>query len=252
MTAVSLNFGGGIRLIKPAKLHAHTKHYKHEDGRTAPDVCGNGSILLSHSGNVITRIGTHTHLHQSKRSNGHETPRDHYTVKKKVTVIGWLVGCLGLSWKIVVSEWRSVTAVSLNFGGGIRLIKPAKLHAHTKHYKHEDGRTAPDVCGNGSILLSHSGNVITRIGTHTHLHQSKRSNGHETPRDHYTVKKKVTVIGWLVGCLGFTGPFTQYFSLYRVISQRGRKKREKIAERKKCPNIPHCKRNRSLPYYYPD
>ena len=29
--------------------------------------------------------------------------------------------------EIVVSEWRSVTAVSLNVGGGVRLIKPAKL-----------------------------------------------------------------------------------------------------------------------------
>ena len=33
-----------------------------------------------------------------------------------------------LSWKIVVSEWRSVIAVSLNVGGGVRLIKPAKLY----------------------------------------------------------------------------------------------------------------------------
>ena len=28
-----------------------------------------------------------------------------------------------VSWKIVVSEWRSVIAVSLNVGGGVRLIK---------------------------------------------------------------------------------------------------------------------------------
>ena len=62
MIAVSLNVGGGVRLIKPAKLHVHAKHYKHnEDGRTAPGVCGNGSVPLSHSGNVVTRIGTHTH-----------------------------------------------------------------------------------------------------------------------------------------------------------------------------------------------
>ena len=40
-------------------VHVHAKHYKHnEEGRTAPGVCGNGS--LSHSGNVVTRIGTHT------------------------------------------------------------------------------------------------------------------------------------------------------------------------------------------------
>ena len=44
-------------------VHVHAKHYKHnEDGRTAPGVCGNGSVRLSHSGNVITRIGIHTLL----------------------------------------------------------------------------------------------------------------------------------------------------------------------------------------------
>ena len=37
---------------------------------------------------------------------------------------------------------------------------------------------------------------------------------------------------WLVSCLGFNGPLRQYFSLYRAISQRVRKKREKIDERK--------------------
>ena len=42
-------------------VHVHAKHYIHdEDGRTAPGVCGNGSVPLSHSGNVVTRIGTHT------------------------------------------------------------------------------------------------------------------------------------------------------------------------------------------------
>ena len=44
--------------------HVHAKHYKHnEDGRTAQGVCGNGSVPLSHSGNVVTRIGIHTHTH---------------------------------------------------------------------------------------------------------------------------------------------------------------------------------------------
>ena len=43
-------------------VHVHTKHYKHnEDGRTAPGVFGNGSVPLSHTGNVVTRMGTHTH-----------------------------------------------------------------------------------------------------------------------------------------------------------------------------------------------
>ena len=46
-------------------VHVHTKHYKHnEDGRTAPGVCGNGSVPLSHSGNVVTRIGIHTYTHE--------------------------------------------------------------------------------------------------------------------------------------------------------------------------------------------
>ena len=38
-----------------------------------------------------------------------------------------------LSWKIVVSEWRSMIAVSLNVGSGVRLIKPAKLCMCTQH-----------------------------------------------------------------------------------------------------------------------
>ena len=43
-------------------VHVHAKHYKNnEDGRTAPGVCGNGSIPLSHSGNVVVRMGIHTH-----------------------------------------------------------------------------------------------------------------------------------------------------------------------------------------------
>ena len=43
-------------------VHMHAKHYIHdEEGRTAPGVCGNGSVPLSHSGNVVTRIGIHTH-----------------------------------------------------------------------------------------------------------------------------------------------------------------------------------------------
>ena len=38
-------------------VHANAKHYKHnEDGRTAPGVGGHGSVPLSHSGNVVTRM----------------------------------------------------------------------------------------------------------------------------------------------------------------------------------------------------
>ena len=44
-------------------VHVHAKHYKHnEDGRTAPGVCGNGSIPLSHSGEChYENWNTHTH-----------------------------------------------------------------------------------------------------------------------------------------------------------------------------------------------
>ena len=47
-------------------VHVHAKHYKHEDGRTAPGVCGNGSVPLCHSGNVVTRIGIHTYIQYFK------------------------------------------------------------------------------------------------------------------------------------------------------------------------------------------
>ena len=55
-----LNVGGGVRLIKPAKRYmCMQKHYKHnEDGRTASGVRGHGSVPLSDSGNVVTRIAT--------------------------------------------------------------------------------------------------------------------------------------------------------------------------------------------------
>ena len=55
---------------------------------------------------------------------------------------------------------------------------------------------------------------------------------------------------WLVICFGFNGPLRQYFSLYRAVSQRVRKKREKIDERKKIQTTPkrtYCKCNRPLP-----
>ena len=57
-----------------------------------------------------------------------------------------------------------VIAVSLNVGGGVRLIKPAKLCMCTQN---TTNTTRPGVCGNGSVPLRHSGNVVTRIGIHT-------------------------------------------------------------------------------------
>ena len=34
------------------------------------------------------------------------------------------------------------------------------------------------------------------------------------------------IVNQLVGCFGFNGPLRQYFSLYRAVSQRGRKRRK--------------------------
>ena len=34
-------------------------------------------------------------------------------------------------------------------------------------------------------------------------------------------------LGWLVGCFGLNDPLRQYFSLYRVVSQRERERQEK-------------------------
>ena len=54
-------------------VHVHATHYKHiEDGRTAPGVCGKGSVPLSHSGNVVTRIGIHTYIHTPSLFIQHE------------------------------------------------------------------------------------------------------------------------------------------------------------------------------------
>ena len=45
-------------------VHVHAKHYKHnKDGHTAPGVCGNGSIPLSHYGNIVREFEyTHTRI----------------------------------------------------------------------------------------------------------------------------------------------------------------------------------------------
>ena len=63
-------------------VHVHTKHYKqNEDWCTAPGVCGNGSVPLSQSGNVVTRIGIHTHCQvvwlDRPNSANHECSRRH-------------------------------------------------------------------------------------------------------------------------------------------------------------------------------
>ena len=67
-----------------------------------------------------------------------------------------------LTWKIMVSEWRSVIAVSLNIGGGVWFIRPAKLYKCTqKHYRHNvEGGTVPSVCGVCSVPPRHLGMLL--------------------------------------------------------------------------------------------
>ena len=66
----------------------------------------------------------------------------------------------------VVSEWRSVIAVSLNVGGGVRLIKPAKLCMCTQNTTNTTWTDARRrVCT--AMVPYHSGNVVTRTGIHT-------------------------------------------------------------------------------------
>ena len=76
-------------------------------------------------------------------------------------------------------------------------------------------------------------------------------------RRHFDIVSKYNVglKSWLVGCFGFNDPLRQYFSLYRVVSQREGERRERIEESKKVQTTPtrtYCKRNRPLPYYHPN
>ena len=69
----------------------------------------------------------------------------------------------------MVSEWRSVIAVSSNVGGGVRLIKPAKLHTCArKTLQTQRGRTHGAGCVRQWFRTAEPlGNVVTRIGTQT-------------------------------------------------------------------------------------
>ena len=63
------------------------------------------------------------------------------------------------------------------------------------------------------------------------------------------------VRGWSVGCFGLNGSLRQYFSLYRAVSQRGRKNGEMIDKRKTVQTTPsrtYCKRSKPLPYSNPN
>ena len=88
----------------------HAKHYKHnEDGRTAPGVCGNGSVPLSHSGNVVTRIGTYTHTHTFRASLDVSAVARHHAMPAPLlfvfdlqcTSIVTVCGCLSHGYNIL-------------------------------------------------------------------------------------------------------------------------------------------------------
>ena len=61
-------YDGLMKIIRISKVN-HLKILNKEniilayqrDGHTVPGVCGNGSVPLSHSGNIVTRFGIHTH-----------------------------------------------------------------------------------------------------------------------------------------------------------------------------------------------
>ena len=46
------------------------------------------------------------------------------------------------------------------------------------------------------------------------------------PFSSFSLSWETARYSWLVGCFGFNGPLRQYFSLYRAVSQRGRKRRK--------------------------
>ena len=125
-------------------VHLQAKHYKHnEDGRTAPGVCGNGSVPLSHSGNVVTRIEIHIHtvrfiysgepglldrvVAMHARSRAFDSHRGHMSERFFRSNRPGYPHPVSSELENSGIRGRLMIAVSLNVGGGVRLIKPAKL-----------------------------------------------------------------------------------------------------------------------------
>ena len=77
--------------------------------------------------------------------------------------------------ELVVSEWRSVIAVSLNVGGGVRLIKPAKLYMCTQTLQTQRGRTHGAGCVRQWFRTAEplGERRYENWNTHTHLNQNK-------------------------------------------------------------------------------
>ena len=66
-----------------------------EDGRTAPGVCGSGSVPLSHSGDVVTRTGIHTPTFNIVLSPG----QNYMCVENKMTNYGPMWAPHGLKFQ---------------------------------------------------------------------------------------------------------------------------------------------------------
>ena len=115
-------------------VHVHAKHYKqNKNGRTAPGVCGKGSVPLSHSGNIVTRIGKPDWTDipvprlwmcsaevQGKRlwENGNTTTNNAITRCQTWISIPHMVACAELPYKksnfmpvIIHSPWNLYTSV---------------------------------------------------------------------------------------------------------------------------------------------
>ena len=86
-------------------------------------------------------IDSNKTIKHSQRQNGEKTDKRRHISEWFSDQIDQNIRTqCALSWKIVVSEWLSVIAVSLNVGGGIRFIKPTNLYEHAKTLQIQQGR----------------------------------------------------------------------------------------------------------------
>ena len=79
------------------------------------------------------------------------------------------------------------------------------------------------------------------------------TNKTKTLYDYFSPEKRLSAaqicLPIMVGCFGFNGPFRQYFSLYRAVSQREGERVDESKNVQTTPTRTYCKRNRPLPYF---
>ena len=85
--------------------------------------------LVASSGGKCLREGTNRVFAVNAGSRRFDSNRSHMSERFDEDI---RIRC-ALRWKIIMSEWRSVIAMSLKVGNGVRLIKPAKLYMCTKN-----------------------------------------------------------------------------------------------------------------------